>query len=477
MLFPSPIFLFAFLPTVLLSYYLVFRLLGIKASNVLLLIASIFFYAWGEGNFVLLMLATILANYFLGLMLITLTKPTLKRVVLALAVTVNVGLLVSFKYANYLIDNLNVPLSWLGIDPIVIQSIPLPLGISFFIFQAMSYVIDGYRGEGRLLKNPVNIFLYISFFPQLIAGPIVRYRDIDQQITFRDLKIERINAGIQRFVIGLAKKVLIANAVAEVADSIFALPPSELHFQLAWMGITCYAIQIYFDFSAYSDMAIGLGRMFGFEFLENFNYPYISKSIQEFWRRWHISLSTWFRDYLYIPLGGNRGSRLRTYFNLVLVFLLCGLWHGAAWTFVIWGGFHGVFLMIERMGWAQILARLPGIFSHIYVLVVVLVGWVLFRAENMHQVWAFLASMAGIQSGRADLHSLASHLNHFQWWMLGCGLIGSAPWWQAVEYRVKSLWRLMNHVTFKIVIGSALLLWCVMRLASDTYNPFIYFRF
>ncbi len=352
MVFASPVFLFVFLPLTLLGYFAV----PSKFRNVFLLLASLFFYAWGETIYVLIMLASIALNYFFGILIEQgMQAPTGGRGRLALAagITVNLLLLVYFKYANFLADNLNVSLARLSLPEIALGPVHLPIGISFFTFHAISYLVDIYRRQCTAQRTFVQCALYIALFPQLIAGPILRYRDMASQLISRTVTAAGFSAGIQRFVFGLAKKLILANPLGELADKVFAIPSGDLTAGPAWLGIICYGLQIYLDFSAYSDMAIGLGRMFGFHIMENFDYPYISLSIREFWRRWHISLSTWFRDYLYIPMGGNRGAAWRTYLNLTTVFLLCGLWHGASWNFVIWGLLHGVYLVLERVGFGR----------------------------------------------------------------------------------------------------------------------------
>ncbi|MGB5708663.1 MAG: MBOAT family O-acyltransferase, partial [Arenicellales bacterium] len=350
MVFSSVLFLFLFLPVVLLLYWVIPN----KWRNSFLLIVSLTFYAWGEGLFVGIMLLSIAMNYVFGLA-IERGNARAGRLWVGIAVMANLALLGVFKYANFLVENINTLFSSTGIQLITIDQIHLPIGISFFTFQAMSYVIEVHRRVMPAQTNLLNLGLYIALFPQLIAGPIVRYHDIAAQLKTRFVNAGQVAYGIERFVIGLGKKVLIANPMGAVADEIFALPPDSITATVAWTAVACYSLQIYFDFSGYSDMAIGLGRMFGFKFLENFNYPYISQSIQEFWRRWHISLSNWFRDFLYLPLGGNRRGPGRTYFNLLIVFLLCGLWHGASWNFVVWGLLHGSFLVLERIGFLGVL--------------------------------------------------------------------------------------------------------------------------
>ncbi|MEE8467510.1 MAG: MBOAT family O-acyltransferase [Planctomycetota bacterium] len=410
MVFSSPTFLFLFLPLVLVLHLV----LGKRLRNAGLLAASLLFYAWGEGFLVAIMLLSIATNWGLGLWVARARAAGGGKRAVAVSVAFNLGLLVTFKYANWiwaslssllgalgLMDGglppmaevLGPPLEALGLTDGSLPAdwgIRLPIGISFFTFQAMSYVIDVYRGEAEIQRNPVHFGVYIALFPQLIAGPIVRYRDVAQQIRERTVDLTGFAWGVRRFVVGLGKKMLIANVVGHAADRIFALTPAELTTSAAWLGLVCYTLQIYFDFSGYSDMAIGLGRMLGFRFLENFRFPYVSRSVTEFWRRWHISLSTWYRDYLYIPLGGSRRGPGRTYLNLLIVFALCGLWHGASWSFLVWGLFHGAFLVVERLGLGAALERRPAVLRHAYLLAVVMTGWVFFRAETLTQALEYL---------------------------------------------------------------------------------------
>ena len=341
MLFTEPTFLFLFLPVLLALYFATFSREHAKYGNWLLLVASVIFYAKGGGAFTWLMLGSITFNYWMAIAVDRGRASGRAKPILAAAIAVNLIVLGVFKYANFFADNVNTLFLLLHVQPVVVPRVLLPIGISFFTFHAISYVVDVYRRDATAQKSPVHAALYLLLFPQLIAGPIIRYRDLADQLARRIVTLDDFAEGVRRFVVGLAKKVLIANMVAGPADKMFALPFSELSAAHAWLGLICYTLQIYFDFSGYSDMAIGLGRMFGFRFPENFRWPYIADSVQDFWRRWHISLSTWFRDYLYVPLGGNRVSPARTYGNLVAVFFLCGLWHGASWNFVIWGLFHG----------------------------------------------------------------------------------------------------------------------------------------
>jgi alginate O-acetyltransferase complex protein AlgI len=454
MAFSSLTFLFLFLPAVLLLNVLT----PARFRNTTLLLASLLFYAWGETIFVLLMLASIGINYLAGLGLREARRPPVRRGILLLALTANLGLLAWFKYAGFLAENASALGSLLGIGSLEISPLHLPIGISFFTFQALSYVIDVYRGKMEAQRNPVKLALFISLFPQLIAGPIVRYRDIAAQIERRILDAEGFGEGVRRFTLGLGKKVLIANTLAVPADRIFALPPFELSASVAWFGAVCYALQIYFDFSGYSDMAIGLGRMFGFRIPENFNYPYVATSITEFWRRWHISLSSWFRDYLYIPLGG---------------FLLCGLWHGASWSFVVWGLFHGGFLILERLGLGRALRSASAPLAHGYCLLAVTVGWIFFRAETLTHAAGYLSAMVGQSAAAGTARYIVDYADGETLVAFLLGLIASTPWLAGVSRRLR-----FDLATAASTVGiAAVLIVCAVELANQTYNPFIYFRF
>jgi len=451
-------------------------LLKQEYRNFFLLLASLVFYAWGEGILVLLMLFSIGTNYAAGLGISYFLERdrSLSKIVLGVAITVNLGLLLYYKYANFLVEIVQEFGLYLEYDH---KSILLPIGISFFTFQGISYLVDVYRKETKVQENLFHLGLYISFFPQLIAGPIVRYHDIAEEIRERQTNIPLFTEGIIRFVRGLAKKVIIANSAALIADQVFSLPGSEISIISAWLGILCYTIQIYFDFSGYSDMAIGLGKMLGFNFKENFNYPYISKSIQEFWRRWHISLSTWFRDYLYIPLGGNRKGLGRTYINLFIVFFITGLWHGASWNFIFWGLFHGLFLILER---SKVLntGKWPIFVRHLYVLVTVIIGWVFFRAETMAEAVSYLGSMVGA-SGGENVTALI-YINPYSITMIVLALVFAMPlrvWVNNMVAKSESrvLTTVYQTVIYFFYIG--LFLFSIIELAQSSYNPFIYFRF
>lgn len=487
MIFASALFLFLFLPIALAGYFLISSKL-LYLRNIFLLIMSLIFYAWGEPVYVFLMIASIGMNYIAGLMLHLHRQKSLvfiqEKQIISIAIISNLGLLFYFKYANFFIDNLNAVLQNLAIPAIAYSHVPLPMGISFFTFHAISYVIDVYRKETNAQLDPINCGLYLSLFPQLIAGPIVRYHDVSKQIVSRTVTRPQLSSGIQRFIFGLAKKTMLANPLGEVADKIFAVPVHDVTTGMAWLGIACYTLQVYFDFSGYSDMAIGLGRMFGFEFLENFNYPYIAQSMRDFWRRWHISLSTWFRDYLYIPIGGNRGSSLRTYLNLWIVFLLCGLWHGASWNFVIWGALHGASLVIERMGLYKYIDRLWRPLQHLYTLLIVMIGWVFFRSESLSHAIAYLGSMIGVTDADGvkyftllyfDLKTLINLI-------MGCMLATPIAGWVAIQLQKRIISPKFSHLQ-PILHGGyysllvSLFLISAASLAAGTYNPFIYYRF
>ncbi len=463
MLFSSMIFLWIFLPLVMLLY----RIVPKPWKNGVLLFASLIFYSWGEPKYVLLLIFSVTCNYFFGRIL----EEHRHWLLLAACVLVNLGMLGYFKYFNLSVRVLNM---LCGREVLGFREIVLPLGISFYTFQILSYVIDVYRGEIKAQKHYGRLMLYVSFFPQLIAGPIVKYKDIADQIGGREHSEEKIFYGIRRFIYGLGKKVLISNTVAYYADLIINQELTQISSGLAWLGAILYTLQIYFDFSGYSDMAIGLGKIFGFNFQENFRYPYLSCSIQEFWRRWHISLSTWFKEYVYIPLGGNRRGALRTYVNLVLVFFLTGLWHGADFNFVIWGLYYGFFLVLERLFLGALLKKNRfKILNHIYTMLVVTVGWVMFRM-NFTQAIAYIKHMFCFEPGMNNLgNALTFKLLLFAG--LGCVLCGPlqklAPRWEKKLYDPTycSLWEML------LLLG--ILFLCVVMLVSDMYNPFIYFRF
>lgn len=483
MLFNSITFLWIFLPILLVLYFSVGKIFP-KTKNYILLIFSLMFYAWGEPKYVLLMMPSILVNYVFGRLIGTVTKKEKKKrwrtLWLVLDIIFNLGLLGHFKYFNFLVANIN---DVFGAGTLTIDEIALPIGISFYTFQVMSYVIDLYRGEIKVQKSLAKLALYVSFFPQLIAGPIVKYHDIDRALNSRKETVEKFAYGVKRFVLGLAKKVLIADAMASVVDVVFAVDKSaNLTQPVAWIGAICYALQIFFDFSGYSDMAIGLGSMFGFKFMENFNLPYISGSITEFWRRWHISLSTWFKEYVYIPLGGNRKGKVRTYINLWIVFLITGIWHGAAWVFVVWGIYHGFFIFIERLGLKKLLDKTRAI-KYIYTLIVVLVGWVIFRAPDLRYACHYIKVMFFGAHNNAIPIQLYTVLNHrailtIAIGVLFCGIAQILVKRFSVRHKKEYKKALRYYTGYaEPVVLFILLLFCIIAIISNTYTSFIYFRF
>lgn len=484
MVFSSITFLFFFLPLTLLTY----AVSGQKLRNFVLLIASLLFYSWGEGIYLLVMLASIVFNYLFGMLMIDAERGKPSKAMLVGGILTNITLLAFFKYANFLVDNINIALDYVGAGTISLSPVHLPIGISFFTFQAVSYIIDVYRQKVEPQKNLISLSLYISLFPQLIAGPIVRYHHISRQLLERKLTSCDFAIGAQRFLFGLAKKVLLANPLGAVADMVFAMPANELSTPVAWLGAICYTFQIYYDFSGYSDMAIGLGRIFGFHFPENFNYPYISRSIREFWRRWHISLSSWFRDYLYIPMGGNRHGNLRTCANLLTVFFLCGLWHGASWTFVLWGLYHGFFLAIDRTFIGSFWKKMWGPVQIVTTILLVIFGWVLFRAETLPQALHFASIMLGLIDKQVEAYPFIMLVDaKLIFELIMAGLI-SMPLYPAflrarsrlLEKGNVSLLRsggIAGCYFLQLSCTAALAYFTIISLAAGAYNPFIYFRF
>lgn len=464
MVFSSMVFLCVFLPA---AFCLHLLLPGMRAKNFLLVVASLVFYAYGEPIYVILLVASSAGNYILARL--TGECPKIRKLTMTLAVVINLGLLVIFKYSGFLVETFN-SVTGAGIP---VPQVRMPIGISFFTFQALSYVIDVYRGDASVQKNFGKVLLYISFFPQLIAGPIVKYHDVEAEINNRKQTPEEIGKGIRRFIAGLSKKVLIANTMGLVADNLFGAAATGITGPGAWLGAVSYMLQIYFDFSGYSDMALGLGMMFGFHFHENFDYPYISASIREFWRRWHMSLSGWFKEYLYIPLGGNRRGKFRTVVNKMIVFVCTGIWHGASFNFLFWGIYHGFFLMLEEyipfIGKKG--GKLKSFFQHVYALLVVCVGFVFFRADTMKQGCFWIREMFTDFGWKASAMSLTlQQLTPVYLVTLATALIAAVP----VNSMLKKYkW----YEGFTYVLSLAGFALCVLSLAGGTYNPFIYFRF
>jgi alginate O-acetyltransferase complex protein AlgI len=471
MVFTSPTFLFLFLPVVLAAFAVTPK----RFRTSLLVAASWLFYAWGEKHLVLLLALSTAINWALALLLDRAAAPHTRRLLLTIGVIVNIGALVYFKYTNFLVLNLSALLEQLGAPAIEHAPVHLPIGISFVTFEALSYVVDVYRRHTPAARNPVHVAFYLSFFPHLIAGPILRFADIAAPLPRPTVTLERLDLGVSRFINGLGKKMLLANPLGHAADQIFALPAAELGTPTAWLGIVCYALQIYFDFSGYSDMAIGMGHMFGFTLPENFRHPYTAESIRDFWRRWHISLSSWFRDYLFVPLGGNRGGRLKTYRNLLTVFLLCGFWHGASWTFVVWGLFHGVFLVLERTRFGAALAAAPVSVRRVYALLVVLVGWVFFRAETFTGALSYLAAMFG-RGGPAAVLPMYYLSLEVQIALVVAAFLATRP----LQSRLIDVARTAAGPALRapaVAVQAAVLALSLLYVAAGTYNPFIYFRF
>ena len=493
MVFSSTIFLCFFMPVMIIGYYILPK----KLKNIYLLLGSLFFYAWGEPKYVFIMLASIAGNYSFGMLVhVFSNQKLLKKITIAVTVVYNLGILFYFKYFVFAVETVN-EMTGAGFT---VPEIVLPIGISFYTFQGMSYVIDVYREDGIqdesgqkqefVQKNPFNLALYISMFPQLVAGPIVRYKDIKESLTNRILSASLFAHGVERFIIGLAKKAILANSIGEVADTIFASDYTMMGTGTAWLGALCYTLQIYYDFSGYSDMAIGLGKIFGFDFMENFNYPYISRSITEFWRRWHISLSSWFRDYLYIPLGGNRKGLMRTYLNLLIVFLATGFWHGAAWGFIIWGLWHGLFMVIERVLRAKKTRhlvrneKLRSVLDWAYTMFVVMFGWVLFKTVLLEDALSYISVMLHTHTPDYIAFSTRYYLDNKLLFMLIVAILAAVPWREILPGRAGDLLQNINtlEAAHPAVIIRRVLLLCVLLISmmfimNNTYNPFIYFRF
>lgn len=466
MVFSSTIFLCVYLPLVLLGYYICPK----KGRNLFLLIASLVFYAWGEPKYVFLMIFSILVNYIFG-RLMDKHRENKKRLklMLVLSVVIDIGLLSVFKYTDFIITNVNA-IFGANFD---LLNIALPIGISFYTFQAMSYTIDVYRNDVRVQKNLIDFGMYITMFPQLIAGPIVRYADVQDQLAERSVTTADFSEGVMRFVVGLGKKVLLANQMGAVWSDIYALG-GDVSALMAWTGAIAYTFQIYFDFSGYSDMAIGLGRMFGFKFPENFRYPYQSVSITDFWRRWHITLSTWFKEYLYIPLGGNRRGLARQALNLLIVWSLTGFWHGAGWNFVMWGLYYFVILFIEKLFLLKALDKLPKFFRHVYALLLIIIGWVIFASDDVSVLLPYLGSMFGANGaiGGMDVYTLLTKAV-----LLIICCIASTELPKKLFLSAAGAMNEKAAFTLKSVLMIALLALSMILLIGDSYNPFLYFRF
>ncbi len=466
MVFSTPYFLFLYFCAVLLFYYIT----PLKLRNLVLLILNLIFYGWGEPVYILIMFASIGIDYTHG-MLVTRCKAkgNLRGAKMAVASSVifNLALLFFFKYWDFIAGTLE----GFGLHFMPKLGLSLPIGISFYTFQTMSYTIDVYRGDARSQKNIITFGTFVTLFPQLIAGPIIKYKDLDDQLEHRVHTVDKFASGVQRFTVGLSKKVLLANAIGPLWDNYLATPAAELTTVGAWLGILAFSFQLYFDFSGYSDMAIGLGRMLGFEFLENFNYPYLSKSATEFWRRWHISLGSWFREYLYFPLGGSRVKKGRMIFNLLVVWAATGIWHGASWNFLLWGLFYFVCLVVEKLFLLKHIQKLPGWLSHIYALFLVLIGWTIFAVEDLGHMGEYFKAMFGMGAGFINSDTVYYLMNYLP--ILIIAVVASTP-------LAKNLWHKLPETARKVVLPVCLMLGLVMStayLVDGTYNPFLYFRF
>lgn len=469
MLFSSLTFIFIYLPIVLILYFFTPR----KYKNILLLVVSLLFYSWGEPKYIIIMIFSIVINYIFGIIMDkNKEKTTNKKIVLIISIIFNIGLLVLFKYANFIIGNINNIFN-ISIDKL---NIIMPIGISFYTFQILSYVVDVYRKKVEVQKNILTLGAYIALFPQLIAGPIVRYETVEKELSERKHTLQNFIDGSKRFIIGIGKKVIIANNVAVIADQILDSSAINSYSSIiVWIGMISYTLQIYYDFSGYSDMAIGLGKIFGFTFLENFNYPYVSKSITDFWRRWHISLSSWFKDYVYIPLGGNRTSKPKRLLNIMIVWLLTGLWHGASWNFVLWGIYYGIILIIEKLFLKNILEKLPNIIQMIYSFFIIVIGWTIFRIESLDNLLMIIGRMfsfdnSGIIPFIKNNYEL---LNYVIFIVLG--IVGMYP---LIGKTIKNLDE-KNKITqlFVNVFLIIVFIISILFLVKSSYNPFIYFRF
>lgn len=468
MVFSSIVFLFTFLPITLILYYISPR----KMKNIVLLLISLIFYAWGEPVYVFLMMFTTVFDYLIGLLINKYRRNKIKsKRIFIFAVLVNLGILGFFKYYGFIIENINSVFS-LNIG---YNQLPLPIGISFYTFQTLSYVIDVYLDKVKVQKSLISFGLYVTMFPQLVAGPIVRYTDIDYQLKHRTHSMNKFGEGVDRFIQGLSKKVLLANNIGMIFTSIQQYDASEISVLTAWLAIAAYTLQLYFDFSGYSDMAIGLGKMLGFDFIENFNYPYISKSVTEFWRRWHISLGSWFREYVYIPLGGNRCSTIFQLRNLCIVWFLTGLWHGADWDFILWGLYYGLILIIEKFLLKDILERMPSFIQHIYTMVLVMIGWTFFGIESIQKSLEYIKVMFFL-NGNKIIDSTFIYYLHTNLILLIILILCSTPIVNKVFKKIIQNGR-MEGVTLAVTVQFVLLFLSIAYLVNETYNPFLYFRF
>ncbi|WP_373897607.1 MBOAT family protein [Haloimpatiens sp. FM7315] len=468
MVFSSLIFIFLFLPITIFLYYISPK----KLKNLTILIASLIFYAWGEPICILLMVFSIILNYIMTLFIHNFRyNKNISRNIFIVTLAINLGMLAFFKYFSFIIDNLNM---LLGLN-IIVEKIPLPMGISFYTFQILSYVIDVYLDKVEVQRNIINFGVYVTMFPQLVAGPIVKYSDINYQLKNRKRSLYKFSEGIERFIIGLGKKVLIANNIGIIWTNIKSLDISSLSILSSWLGIIAFTLQIYFDFSGYSDMAIGLGKMFGFEFMENFNYPYIAKSVSEFWRRWHISLGQWFREYIYIPLGGNRVNLITQFRNLFIVWFTTGLWHGASWNFVFWGLYFGFFIFLEKIFLGRFLKGPLKFISNLYTILVVIIGWVFFDIDKLGLAFSYLKVMFGFK-GNPFIDKTFIYYFYTNFFLLIIGILCATPLVSELYTKLKQT-RNFKVVLFINLTLCAILFLSTAYLVNQSFNPFLYFRF
>lgn len=484
MLFSSPVFLYLFLPLTLLLTAIAPK----KLKNYILLIASLIFYAWGGFYYMILMLFSVFINYYFGLKVHKYDHDSKKKKnYLIIGVVINILLLGVFKYTNFVVESINDILLLFNIQQLPQTHIRLPIGISFFTFQAMSYLIDVYRKDTNVQNKFSDLALYVSLFPQLIAGPIVRYHDVALQLENRTVTLDKFKSGVQRFVMGLARKVILANSFAAIATEILSAPSHSLDMVSIWFGLGMYTLQIYYDFSGYSEMAIGLGRMFGFEFLENFNFPYLSKSFKEFWTRWHISLSTWIRDYIFFPLGGSKGSTFKTYRNLLIIFFITGLWHGASLNMVIWGFYHGTFMVIERLFLSKLLSRIPKFFGHLYFMLAFILSWPLFLCNSLGESMLYYKAMFGFNHFYSHYINIGYYLSIDTIILLIIGILGCTTFYMKIYDKLISYYHTVSSkrqyvLSLSYELSTSIFLVILMiistlLLLANTYNPFIYFRF
>ena len=467
MVFSSLAFIFVFLPILLLVYFIS----PYKYKNIILLTFSIIFYALGEPRYILLIIISMIINYILSILIYNNKEnKDKKKLLLFTTILLNIAVMVFFKYYSFIIDNVNLIFN----SNLNVIEIPLPLGISFYTFQLISYIMDVYKGKLTPQKNVVKFSLYLLMFPQLVAGPIVKYSDIEKQIDYRETNIIKFGQGVERFIIGLGKKVIIANNLGLIWDKVKLVNIESLSLFSAWIGIIAFTLQIYFDFSGYSDMAIGLGKILGFDFLENFNYPYISKSITEFWRRWHISLGSWFKEYLYIPLGGNKRGKLIQFRNIIIVWLTTGLWHGASWNFIIWGLYFGFILYFEKIFLKKILGKLPKILCNLYTMIIVIIGWVFFDSNNLSSAIDYIKVMFGF--GNVNCDSLGMYLFSTNVLLIVISIIISTNVLNKTIEQMKKYFK-MNDLIITVFIKIMIFIISIAYLISETYNPFLYFRF